>query len=484
MSLFSISEKNQIATRSKKVFGEKIYTWDTLSESWKQLTGIAGDDLVLPEYLKTTRIDFDDKVVIDGEKITMGPDTKITFPSVDITDEFLTTVGSTIQDLDFRTTANTTKLQGMRVIPSGISFVTKDGEVVLKEEGLRVQAYAPNPMPVYPSTLLDMTRLNFEKTTGDRTWVDYDRAKMLGQLENKLEVTEGEDGAIDFKPNTALKLSAAKAAPTLESKRMLVVDSTTKLVSHAEIPDSAAALPEYLEPSYIFMPNHELPSSAIVAPGNDEVKAYFLARDVVGLAPTSTRMSADGITFHEGGNTNPDQDILIDFDDARRLKTMRGAQENTFEWPTYAVAGGTARSVVSNTRISGFNKPIHDFNNALQKVGDTLWIDLSQWNATVSNSLETSRGIILTCDAFGFATPQWAAEYVYPGVTTTAQNVYVSNTNSSIEKHCVFIAFQKVAGGDISINGWLRLAIVGLRLALPNDDLITGAASPTTEVMP
>lgn len=483
MSLFSISEKNQIATRAKKSFAEKAYVWDTLTESWKQITGVAGD-VVLPEYLKTTKINFENQVVIDGEKITMGEGTKISFHNKDLTGGFLLEMEAGILILHDMVLENTEKLENVRVIPQGLSIVADDREVVLKEDGLTFQAYAPNPMPVFPATRLNENRLYFENSPTEKAWLDYDKTKLLTQLENYLNVTEGEDGAIDFKPNTALKLSAATAAPTLESKRMLVVDSTTKLVSHAEIPASAEPLPDYLEPSYIFMPNHELPSSAIVAPGNDEVKAYFLARDVVGLAPTSTRMSADGITFHEGGNTNPDHDILIDFDDARRLKTMRGSQENTWDCPSYSVMGGTARSVVSNTRITGFNKPINDFGKALQKVGDVLWINLAAWNATVSNSLETSRGIILTCDAFDWATPQWAAEYAYPGVTTTAQNIYVSNTNSSVEKHCLFVCFQKVAGGDISIDGWVRIAIVGLRLPIPNDDLITGTASPTTETLP
>ena len=454
MSLFSPSLDNDLKIRAQHIYGEHFHTKDPGTGNWIPLQpGGDGEPVALPYYIQNDSIQFTNARGINSAFVN----------DVDnMQNVILPAHESSLEELDgrvFGNTNNITELGNRMVAVEGVNTTqganitalqtktaniaqsgstsltmgfasTASNRAQLNSAGLVVYSGSPSVIPTgsVPRVTVKPDSIAFTDSTGGGVYLDMARVDNIAKLAS---VT-----TIDF--NDKLNLTKGVTFPgavestTTTNKKMVVMDATTKALSYATIPSGGATLPSYLKENNILM--------------TSATNSLYLSPSMIEFGRTV------------GGNNEVlqlDMDSFANLVPDPAIKNI--PKQSKWVAPNYTTMGGTAPTVVSNGEVHNFDKPLYFFNE-MHKPEDTLWIDLSTWNATVGTTNETSRGIFLSFKAF-----EWSENHTYEitysqtNATLTTQEVYVFNTTTD-GRRALFLWF-KSNSGNVSVNGWVKIKL-------------------------
>lgn len=408
MSIYNTRDKNEIDLRYRNGTVDFLEVWDEAQQKYVQVTGSPEPTppTTLPYYIKGGEINFakegtDLASVLDGSHISFRHGSNeqiIDYTSIetsrkrlaDIQNIHIPALETSVDQVDDKVTAANVNINSLLAktvnMRKDIAFLNiglgtaAPYKMNLDANGLEVYSGGNTAGPTYPHTKMNTNSFSIMTSGSSSVYLDESRIDNIAKL---VSVTNPSfNSSLDIiKP---LSLTGTVIAPNATNKKMVVLDTATKVVNYMDIPSGGGVVPYYIKPTEILM---ETSSNAM------------------SITPELIQISK----YTDGGG----EAVVLDFDYLKKL-------ENGISIKKKVCSGDPGLQATEN----------YDF--LMFKEVDTNNTQLESTMIQPANLIMTDNSrVVLKC--FGMRLNRWYGFMVNGGDSTKDQvvNLSVSQTNTA-----------------------------------------------------
>ena len=311
MSIFNTKYANGIDIRGNSCYFEDIYQKNHLNDEFERVGG-SGEGPSLPDWVRDNSIRFrDSEIILNGPKLNSIEEDHTKLNEIETI--VLPAHEASLEELDTRVLTNSNKTAGItRPTATATLISSNNGKFYMDPNGCYVFNSSAT-FPAAPYLKLKPTSIELFTTASSSVYLDVNRIDKMARILQVMDSTWDTNLSIT-KP---LILTGIAAASNSTNKKMVVVDSTSKLVNYMDIPSTV--IPSYIKPTFIS----------------------------IGDATQSLSMKNTALEFFRERNGNSEM-ILLDFD------TLEGIiAGSTYKQPSYRLLNPTNNDMLSLTVNSG-----------------------------------------------------------------------------------------------------------------------------------